>query len=302
MRRGLFVLWFALLMPVWAAAQDTAQPVQTPEPIPTALPAAPASVIAADALPLLINARTDMELLANQVLGSERPIGWSGSIDASDANLPLLMRLDLELLAGQMLGTNTRPVGWFGAVPSSVFAISRDIRHDLELLADSVNPANVRPPGWAGADALMHCDRATQSLVTLLERTTAFRLTVDANEPSFCSLASMQASRVVETGLPAASGGAAAAVAGSPSISGQFAVAFRTRFGTQPAGTIPVGEVITPVARSYVQFSRMMLVRGTGFELFIDYRDSTVSDADFEALPNIDNVSSTPNCTAAWCG
>lgn len=305
MRRGLFIIWIALLLPVVALAQDSAQPAQTPEPIPTALPTPIPSVIAPDVLPLLINTRTDMELLAGQVLGTERPVGWSGSIDGMNPDLPLLMRLDLELLAGRILGNDSRPAGWFGAVPSSVYAIARDIRHDLEMLADSVNPANVRPPGWAGSDPLMRCDRATQSLVTLLERTTSFRLSVDANEPSYCALAGMQASRFVETGLSAggssAPGGGSVAAAGTPMISGQFAVGFRTRFATQPAGTIPMGEAITPVARSYVQFSRMMLVRGAGFELFIDYRDSTLSEAEFEALPNIDNVNASPTCTAAWC-
>lgn len=316
MRRALVILLISLLLPLTVAAQDSVQPAQTPEPIPTAnepLPiptagaAAPAIAIAPEALTLLINARTDMELLANQTLGAERPVGWSGSIDGSSPDLPLLMRLDLELLAGQILGTNSRPIGWFGAVPSSVFAIARDIRHDLELLADSVNPTNVRPPGWAGSDPLMRCDRAVQSLVSLLERTTGFRLSVDANEPSYCALASLQASRFVETGLPAAGAGAAPAQgavpapAGSAQVDGEFAVGFLTRFGTQPAGTIPRGEAITPVARSFTQFSRMMLVRGAGFELFMDYRDSTLSDAEFEALPNIDGLSTSTSCTAAWC-
>ena len=73
------------------------------------------------------------------------------------------------------------------------------------------------------------------------------------------------------------------------------------RFGRRPTGTIPVGEGITPVGRSYTQFSKMMLVRGNGFEVFIDFSASTVSEDQFAALPDINSASVQTACTAAWC-
>ncbi len=255
-------------------------------PLPTALDATPAPVspISSDALPILINARTDLELLATQALGTTRPDGWSGSLDVNDPQLPILIRLDLELLVGVTQGVNSRPAGWFGPVPSSPYAIARDIRHDLELLADLLNPPNVRPAGWVGSDPLLRCERGVQTLVSLLEK---------------------NASQYTEQNLlanpvaPSLSGGAA--VQGGVRVTSQFAVAFLSRFGNQQVGTIPVGEIVKPIARSYTQFSKMILVQGSGFEVFMDYRDTTLTDTQFIALDNIDAISVNPACGASWC-
>lgn len=324
MRRVIYaVLMIGLLLPSLLLAQD---PIATEEPVdPNSLsglpsvevpaegetvdPAAiaqPTSPIEAEALPILINARTDLELLATQTLGGDRPIGWSGSIDVNNPQLPLLMRLDLELLAGTLLGIDQRPAGWFGAVGSTQIAVSRDIRHDLELLADTVIQPNVRPPGWAGGDPLMRCDRAVQALVNLLERGGSFQIQVDLNDPNFCQLAEVQASRFAEQGQVNAvsantSGGAQAVAPGSIQITTNFAVAFLDRNARQPVGTVPQGTVIQPVARSYAQFSRMMLIRGDGFEAFIQYDSSSIDEAAYRALPDVNTTGFSPSCIASWC-
>lgn len=307
MRRAIATLLLISLPPLTALAQE---PVTTPEavapPEAAATPeAAPVSPIAAEAIPVLVNARNDLELLANQVLNAERPVGWSGSVDTNNIQLPILIRLDLELLAGTILGPDQRPAGWFGAVPSTTYAIARDIRHDLEALADTVNPPNVRPPGWAGGDPLMRCSRAAQTLITLLERSGRFTLQVDLNDPNFCQAAELQASQFAESNLNAltqpvttAGGGIPA---GSLQIDTEFAVAFLTRFGSRQVGAIPIGTVVSPIARSTAQFSRMMLVRGDGFEVFIDYRDTTIDEAGFLALPDVDTITTNPVCRASWC-
>jgi hypothetical protein len=297
------------VVPVATAAAPVPSAPLAIVPLPTAVEAtaAPVSPIDKDSLALLVNERTDLELLANQAMNGQRPTGWSGSLDINNVQLPILVRLDLELLAGALLGQDKRPDGWFGPVPSSTYAIARDIRHDLELLADYVNPANVRPPGWAGGDPLLRCDRGIQSLVDLLEKNTTFRLNVDPTDPAFCKSAEIQASQYAEQHLLAVSTsgttgtGGGAVAPGAVRVESKFAVAFLSRFGHQQVGTIPVGEVITPVARSYTQFSKMILVRGNGFEVFMDYRDTTMTDAQFAALQNVDSVTPNPACNAGWC-
>jgi hypothetical protein len=317
----LVLIGFVLFIPYTLFAQEAAQPVTTEEPatapevpiepLPTAVEVAPipapTSPFNPDTLALLVNARADLDSLALQNLGANLPVGWSGSQDTTRPDFHLLLRLDLELLAGAILAPEQRPAGWFGAFPSSLYAIARDIRHDLELLADEVNPKNVRPVGWIGADPVMRCERGVQALINLLERNGGFTLTVSANDPNFCHLAELQAARFAEVSVlnPGAevvgSNNGAGTVATGTRIDSEFAVAFLDRFGRQKTGTIPLGESITPVARSYTTFSHMMLVRGNGFEVFIDYEASTLSEGEFAVLQNVDNIAVSTTCTASWC-
>lgn len=316
---GLIII--GLLFPALLLAQDV--PASTPDPFappdedailpdvsaatPEPAPSGPVSPIQSEALQVLLDARNDLDILASQNMGGDRPVGWSGSQDTLNPQLPILIRLDLELLAGTLLGIEQRPAGWFGAVPSTTYAIARDVRHDLELLADQVNPPNIRPPGWIGSDPVMRCERGVQTLVFVLERTAGFTLTVDALSRDFCTLAELQATAFAESRiLPNQAAQTSSPQTGTSGtvgvqVSSPFAVAFLDRFGRQPTGTIPLGEALTPVARSYTQFSRMMLVRGNGFEVFIDYQASTVDENTFGALPDVNNVSFDTGCGASWC-
>ena len=274
-----------LLAPAALAQEDGAPPVS--------------SAIPPEALPVLVSARSDLELLATNQLGSERPVGWSGSLDVNDPQLAVLIRLDLELLLARLLGANTRPDAWFGAVPSTPFAIARDIRHDLELLADLVIAPSVRPPNWSGDRPIMRCDRATQNLVELLQREGRFTLTADPNQPDFCRRATVEVSQFVEASLQ---GGGGAAAAPSYRANNSQALAFLDRSASRRAGIVPLDVVFTPVARSYAQFSNMALVRGSGFEVFMDYTSTTIPRAVFEALPDVNATGASPACTADWCG
>jgi hypothetical protein len=324
-----------LLAALPAAAQDT--PATTPDPsstqpqaVPTAdvgAPPAPAAEAPqpppfdASALELIINTRNDLELLAGAHMGSDRPVGWSGSIDIKDPQLPLLLRLDLELLAGTLLAPDQRPAGWFGPVAGSPYSVSRDVRHDLELLADTLDKPNVRPPGWVGGDPLMRCDRSLQTLVNVLERGGIFSLNVDVNSPDFCKLAENQATQFADSNLAAnpalvapansaaqpqagttGQGGApVVSGTGSAQITSNFAVAFLDRYGTKQVGAVPVNTVVTVVARSFAPFSHMTLVSGDGFQVFIDYKATNLTDAQFNSLPDVDGVTVNAACNAAWC-
>lgn len=279
----------------------------TPTPTPTFTPD-PATLLFGEAVPVIQNARNDLEILATTALGgTQRPEGWSGLLDMTNSQMPLLLRLDLELLAGVTYSATDRPQGWFGPVPSTVYALSRDIRHDLELLADALGTPGVRPSGWLGDDPIMRCNRSTQALVMFLERSGLdFAVTADPNAFDFCTQAEIQASVFAEANLlrdPALAAAAAQgrAVAVNQVYASEFAVAFLDLNATRNVGQIPSGTPLEPVARSYSRFSRMMLVRGEGFEVFVQYDFTTISDEQYAALPDAAVTGAQPVCQAAWC-
>jgi len=263
------------------------------------------------ALEITVRARTDLETLASATLGLERPTGWSIGLQANNPQYALLTRLDLELLAGSLLGAETRPDGWFGVVGSTPYALARDIRHDLELLADE--SVGARPAGWLADEPLMNCDRTTQAAVQLLELNGVFTLQADRTAPDFCQQATNEVSVFMEVNLlanplpgglvmaPGVGGVDGDASSGTAQITETFAVGFLDRGAAVRVGVIPLDTAITPVARSYAQFSAMMLVSGDGFELFVDHNTTSVTREEFNALPNVDDSGRVPFCDAAWC-
>ncbi len=308
MKRLIMTIIIGLVLITPAFAQEEA----TPEPEPGQEVAIPEpnqalnSPISSDALPILINARTDLEILVTSQLGSERPVGWSGSLDITNPQLALLIRLDLEVLAARLLSADQRPVGWFGAVSSTPNAIARDIRHDLELLADQVVQQGVRPPGWAGDSPIMRCDRSTQNLVQLLRITAQFVVTADPSNLDYCQQVMIQASQFTEAQILNPSAGTVSVIsgdapAGSITANGGFTIAFLDRNARQSVGVVPVGEALVPVARSYAQFSNMLLVRGANFEVFVDYTTTTLTQEQFQALGDVNSLTPTTACNADWC-
>lgn len=280
-------------------------PVDPAAPVATEIALTPV-LVSSEVLPILVNARSDLEILANQQLGAARPEGWSGSLDVNDPQLAVLIRLDLEVLMATLVGLESVPAGWFGAVPSTPHAIARDIRHDLELLADIVVGPSVRPPGWAGDDPVMRCDRSTQNLLRLLRMSYQFEPTVLPTTPDYCQQLAVQVGQFVEVNL--LSGNSAAAVpaqsaggTGTENAIADIGLAFLDRDATRRVGTIPATEPFTPVGRSQTQFSRMTLVRGAGFEVFVDYSTTTITEAEFLSLPDVNSLNAQPFCDAAWC-
>lgn len=311
----------------WFAA--VGQPQGTPSTVPTAEPSLlpvtteqPLEAISApvgqepppavpatneDTLLLLIDARNDLELLAANAFGISRPEGWNGSFDASNPQFALIVRLDLETAAANAVSPTQRPQGWFGAVASTSYAIARDVRHDLELLADAVLGENRRPEGWRGGAPLLRCSRATQALVNLLERGGVYRLQVSTDDPDYCRKAEVEAAQFSEVNLLNNPSGeifspqAQPPVAGLVQIKTNFAVAFLDRGAALQLGVIPNGTSVLPIARSYTRFSNMTLVQGEGFLVFVDYKDTTLDDASWRALPDVSQVTEPTFCNAEWC-
>lgn len=301
--------------PTLDPAVQTAVPVDPASPaapLPTADPNAGASALspaAAEALPLILRARADLELLADQAFGvGVRPDGWNGSMDSNDAQFPLLVRFDLEVMAGNLLGADLRPAGWFGSVVSVPLAFARDIRHDLELLADQVVGApTIRPAGWQGDDPYMRCDRATQALVTLLGRQ-GISISVDTTVVGYCDTLTLDAARYVEREIlqPIDTNPVDASTdvfnANQPfRIDSPFAIAFLDRNARQRAGVIPEGTGFTAIARSGVGFSNMMLIEGQAFRVFVDYTTTPVTTTQFESLPDVATLGEATTCNAEWC-
>ncbi len=278
-----------------------------PEALPTGTPVPPLGVEQTEALPILISARADLELLATTAIGSaQRPLGWSGTIDVTDSQLPLWIRLDLETLAGAVLGAENRPAGWFGVVASIPLAVARDIRHDLELLADIVIGApGLRPAGWVGDDPIMRCGRSIQSLLTVL-KARGIGIPVDFTQPNYCDTAEINASRYVERQIlqPPVVNGVVSQSSYSNITDNPFVVAFLDRKAQRKIGILPQGMGFQPISRSYVDFSNMMLVSGDDFQVFVDYTTTSLTQQEFLALPNVgsgDGEGST-YCNAFWCG
>lgn len=260
----------------------------------------------ADVSKLLLDARTDLELLASAVFGVERPEGWTGGVSPSDPQLNLLTRLDLEVLVATRLGNP--PAGWFGIYSSAPFAIARDIRHDLELAADAVYGVGQRPSNWIGADPLYRCNRATQTLVGLMLRGGLFVLNVPLDAPNYCAEVEAQVSVFSETNLltrpfnePIFSAELRETLQGGITIDTDFAVAFFDRGASQRAGVIPNGTLVVPIARSYTRFSSMTLVQGDGFVLYVNWNDTTLEEGKWRALPDIDAVGNVTSCSADFC-
>lgn len=262
-----------------------------------------------DSFQIVVDSRADIELLAATALQSPvRPEGWNGSLDVNNPQLPLLIRLDLELLAGVTLGLDQRPNGWFGAVPSTESAFIRDIRHDIELLADTLFGFNNRPEGWIGGPPLFRCNRATQTLVNMLQRGGVFTLSIDPSAPDYCIQAEIEASRFSEVNLLGGTQGAIfssnvqSALPGAVTIQTDFAVAFLDKNAALRVGVIPNGTPVTPQARSTSQFSNMVLVSGDGFAVFIEFTNTNLSEEQFRNLPDSDQAPIEPFCAAIWCG
>lgn len=269
------------------------------EPTASPIPALPST------LQLLISSRLDIETLAGLTLGAQRPEGWSGNTDSSDPDLAISIRLDLELLTYALLG-DKQIEGWFGIVPSSPFAIARDIRHDIELLADHAQLIP-RPASWAGAPKYLSCDRSTQALVQYLEHTTDFLLIVDYDSPTFCAdsarVASVFAEQYIASTAPQDYGeDGATSTTSDPRITGATAVGYIDLAGTARGGVFPRGERFEIIARQSGDNATLLYIRGVGFEMFVDYRDTNVPQTQFLTVRSIAGMRVEPRCVASWCG
>ncbi len=149
------------------------------------LPATQASLFEA----FLLEARNDLEALANEVIGiGERPETWKGNEDLSSEVFVPDLWFDNEQLADSVFDVGQRPANWFSlpADPANTTLISRNVRHDLELMADAIFGEQVRPDAWNGAAQIYRCSRTTQNTVRLLDTIYNSRPTTSQSAFDFC--------------------------------------------------------------------------------------------------------------------
>lgn len=254
---------------------------------------------------ILNNLRSDLESFATQQLGGTRPIGWSGETNLSNPEFVMLLRLDLEFLAGDLLGSDVRPGGWMGPVAGTTMSIAFDVRKDLELLVKTINLGQPIA-GWIGASPLASCSRLTVMLVEYLISNTNYSLNVDPTVSDFCLAVENDTTRYLGDHPDIARPGEEKPQEPVQSIithfvQGDFSLLFSDRSGSGKLGLIPKLTPFVPVARSYAEYSNMMLVRGEGFEGLVEYPFTSINRQEFQQLPNIDDFTISPYCTAYWC-
>ncbi len=135
----------------------------------------------------ILEARTDLELLADEVLDEGvRPDNWTFNTDLESETVVVDLWFDNEQLADELYGVGERPNEWFGATSTDPELIARNIRHDLELMADTVFDPMVRPEGWNGALPIYRCDRTIQNVVRLLDTIYNTRPQTPASVVDYC--------------------------------------------------------------------------------------------------------------------
>lgn len=138
---------------------------------------------------LILEARADLESLANLVLGEGvRPPTWTFNVNPDSQTYIADLWYDNEQLADTIYGVGIRPPGWIGATSPSAEIIARNVRHDLELAADTLfasRPEN-RPADWRGAPPLFRCSRTIQNLVRLLDLLYTIQLRTQPGILDYC--------------------------------------------------------------------------------------------------------------------
>jgi hypothetical protein len=304
----LFVLSFGVVSaqddPV-ATVESGAAVVTDNQPAPEG-PTGQSATLFGDYLGELINLRNDLELLATAVKGTIRPDGWNGNLDVTDPQLPLLIRVDMELLLADILGFDVPP-NWAGIVLGETQYQVRDLRHDMELLADALMGDDVRPDGWGGnPNPIWACSRTTQTLVRMLAQGDFFNAVADPASPDYCAVLDLQVVGFIETNLFTLdtteayfTAAVKTSLPGSILINSNFAVGFFDIIASQRAAVVPIGSAVTPLGRSSVEFSRMILIEGEDFLLFVEYPSTSMTEEEFETLGVAPEVQTF--CNAKWC-
>jgi hypothetical protein len=148
--------------------------------------------------------RADMELLADEVLGTEvRPALWVGNLDIRSATMASDLWFDNELLANAVFGDGIRPPTWFGLTSSRADLILRNVRHDLELSASQVfrdaAGATFRPEGWQGASNRFQCSRTLQNVIRLAELLLEIPLRTLESTLNYCQAAQVELEEAITT-------------------------------------------------------------------------------------------------------
>lgn len=136
----------------------------------------------------LSQARSDLELLADQVIGvGVRPPNWTFNFEWASETAVVDLWFDNESLAEVIFGVGVRPPEWFGATTNDMQLLARNVRHDLEISADTVfESTRNRPSNWFGAAPIYRCERTVQNVIRILGTIYNTQDTVSLTLLSYC--------------------------------------------------------------------------------------------------------------------
>ncbi len=141
----------------------------------------------------LLEARSDLELLANEALGEGvRPETWTFNTELQSETIVIDLWFDNEQLADLIFGVGSRPAGWFGATSTDPILIARNTRHDMELSADDVFGERTRPDAWNGSNPIFTCNRTLQNVVRLLDVYYGNRANTPQSAFNYCEAISLE--------------------------------------------------------------------------------------------------------------
>lgn len=135
----------------------------------------------------IFDTRADLELLAEQVFGISRPVGWTGNVSVETPSVTADLWVDNENLANEVFGADIRPDGWIGATVASAEILVRNVRHDLEMTANEVLSGTNRPTEWRGSPVpYVVCNRTLQNLLFVMNRFYSVTPTTPQSALNYC--------------------------------------------------------------------------------------------------------------------
>lgn len=140
------------------------------------------------------------------------------------------------------------------------------------------------------------CSRTITNFAALLERDFKFKPQAQPDKPGYCEALETELNVFAEALLkpPTIEG-----IAGESKDSYAF-IDFGAR---QFVGTMPRGTKFTAVARNSLPGSQMAFVAGEGFAVFVDFAYTTLTQTDFDSLPDYRDYQGNIQafCSALWC-
>lgn len=178
---GMATLFITLGLGAVVLAQDTGNPV-----VQTGIATPPPFGAGVDAGEFYFDARADLEVLADNVVGENtRPEGWAGNFDPASPSFATELWYDAELLATAVYGDD-RPTDWLGATVASADSLVRNVRHDIELIADDHFGIGQRPDNWRGAPVQVRCSRTLLNTVAMLALFYSYESTTPDSAINYC--------------------------------------------------------------------------------------------------------------------
>lgn len=147
-------------------------------------------------------------------------------------------------------------------------------------------------------DPNVACGRTLANFVRLLTVVHEFKPQANPTDPNYCVNLEKEANTFTEAYL-------LDTISVSTEIEGQAndAFAFVDYGARRFVGVMPKGTIFRAVARNALPGSQMMLVKAQGFMVFVDYTFTSLTEANFNELPDYREYTDPiqPFCDAAWC-